>query len=281
MGLRNFFHGLKTGISRIFAPSIPNSTMAKRFGDIGEDRFAEALQQRLPDCRIKKNVIIQTEDGNAEIDCIVLYNDKLFAIEVKHWKGCIVERDEEFFQYKDDRWTDDIHTKRHRSPFKQLGRAIHLIRNQIGHRVWLNDIVFFEDSDSDDIKGDKVWFKNIDLLVSYIVNEGKVSYTDNAKAFFDDCIAADRLYNNAWDRSLHCIVRKESLHFRAPDGIITLKHIRSIAVKHHWSYDELDIETIRGSRFKSKAENASIFVVDNGIKQKYSLSKIDYIQFGN
>ena len=281
MGIRSFFRSIKTGVSRILAPSVPRVTMAKKYGDMGEDEFADELQVCLPDCRIKKNVIIQTEDGNAEIDCLVLYNDKLFAIEVKHWKGRIVEQGEEFVQYKNDRFTDDTHAKHHRSPFKQLGRAIYLLRNQIGGKAWLNDIVFFEDSESIDIGSDKLWFNDVELLAEYIVNNGRASHSNSAEDFFEQGTAADRLYGSSWDRSLHCIVRKESLHFRAPEGIITLKHIRSIAIKHHWAYDELNIETIRGSRFKSKAENASIFIVENGIKQKYSLSKIDYIQFGN
>ena len=49
-------------------PSIPYTSEAKRYGDWGEDEFVLAIQSRLTDCRIKKNIIIQTVEGNAEID---------------------------------------------------------------------------------------------------------------------------------------------------------------------------------------------------------------------
>ena len=281
MGLRSFFHKIKIGFTRMSEPSIPYTTAAKKYGDWGEDEFVYAIQSRLPDCKIKKNIIIQTSEGNAEIDCLILYKNKLFAIEVKRWKGQLVERGGDFVQYKRDRWTDEIHTKIHRSPFKQLGRAVYLLRKQIPDNAWLNTIVFFEESDCIETESDNVWFDNMSELTSYIVSDGKDSWGNNAGVFFDKCIAADYLYCNSWGKSLHCIVCDDSLRFNTPEGVVSRNDIHSISITHHWSYDELRIKTLHGTCFTSEIENASIFVIDNGYRKRYALSKLDYIQFGN
>ena len=100
--------------------SIPHVSDAKRYGSSKEMAFAYYLQEELPDCKMKQNILIHTDDGNAEIDCLVLYKSKLFAIEVKSWKGNLSGNDEGIVQNKTDRWTDEIHTKYHKSPFKQI-----------------------------------------------------------------------------------------------------------------------------------------------------------------
>ena len=151
MGLRSFFHKIKIGFTRMGEPSIPYTTASKKYGDWGEDEFVYAIESRLPGCKIKKNIIIQTSEGNAEIDCLILYKNKLFAIEVKRWKGQLVERDGDFIQYKRDRWTDEIHTKIHKSPFKQIGRAIYLLRKENPENAWVNSVfVMLPPSDSRD-----------------------------------------------------------------------------------------------------------------------------------
>ena len=281
MGLRSFFHKIKIGFTRMREPSIPYTTAAKKYGDWGEDKFVYAIQSQLPDCKIKKNIIIQTPEGNAEVDCLILYKNKLFAIEVKRWKGQLLESGGDFVQYKRDCWTDEIHTKSHRSPFKQLGRAIYLLKKQIPCNAWINAVVYFEDPNYIETKSDNVWFANMSELTSYIMNDGKASWGNNANAFFDKCIAADYLYCSSWGNSSHCIVCDNSLRFNTAEGVITRKEIHSISITHHWSYDELKIKTLRGVCFTAQAENASIYVIDNGYKKRYALAKLDYIQFGN
>ena len=260
--------------------SIPYTSAAKRYGDWGEDEFVYAVQSRLPDCKIKKNIIIQTAEGNAEIDCLILYKNKLFAIEVKCWKGQLVERSGDFIQYKHDRWTDEIHTKIHKSPFKQLGRSVYLLRKQIPDNAWINTIVFFEEADHIETNSDNVWFDNIDELLSYICSNGKASWGNNAALFFDKCIAADYLYCNSWGKSLHCVVCDDSLHFTTSAGILERRNICSISISHHWSYDEVKITTIDGSSHIAIVENGSVYVIDNGYRYRYALCKLDYIQLG-
>ena len=144
MGIGNFFHKIGIGFTRLGENSIPHTTQAKRYGNWGEDEFVYQIRTHLPNCQIKRNIVIQTLEGNAEIDCLILYNNKLFAIEIKRWKGQLTECDGQFVQRKLDRWTDEIHTKVHKSPFKQLGRAVYLLRKQIPDNAWINNIVFFD-----------------------------------------------------------------------------------------------------------------------------------------
>ena len=280
MGLRSFFHKIKIGFTRMGESSIPYTTQAKKYGDWGEDEFVYAIESRLPGCKIKKNIIIQTSEGNAEIDCLILYKNKLFAIEVKRWKGQLVERDGDFIQYKRDRWTDEIHTKIHKSPFKQIGRAIYLLRKENPENAWVNSVVFFEEADRIEADSDSVWFDDIDDLTYHIQNDGKVSWSNNAESFFDKCIAADYLYCNSWGKSLHCIVCDESLRFTTPECVLTRKGIDSISIVHHCSYDELKIKTISGRVFSVNRENDYIVVNDNGYKYRYALCKLDYIKLG-
>ena len=95
--------------------SIPYVSEAKRYGNNGEDTFVHMLRSELPACQIKRNVIVMTSEGNAEIDCLILYQNKLFAIEVKRWKGSITETENGFLQEKIDRWTGEIHSKYQKS----------------------------------------------------------------------------------------------------------------------------------------------------------------------
>ena len=187
MGIRAFFHKIKMGFVRAVESSIPYVNEAKRYGNYGEDEFTYRLHRELPSCKIKRNVVISTSDGNAEIDCLVLYNNKLFAIEVKRWKGCLTERDDGFLQEKTDRWTGEMHTKLLKSPFKQLGRAIYLLRKQIPIKAWVNAVVFFEDDELESVSAfsDNVWFDRYQDLVDYISNDGKISFETGAKDFFD------------------------------------------------------------------------------------------------
>jgi hypothetical protein len=262
--------------------SIPYVSEAKRYGNYGEDEFTYMIRRELPSCKIKRNIIISTIEGNAEIDCLVLYENKLFAIEVKRWKGCLTELEDGFLQEKTDRWTWETHTKFLKSPFKQLGRAIYLLRKQIPLKAWVNAVVFFEDDELESVSAfsDNVWFDRYQDLVDYISNDGKASFGTSANDFFEKCVPADYLYANAWGKSLHCIINRATLRFETPQGNISADKIAFIRISHHWSYDELHITMTDGSARIITLENAKIQVSDNGCISTYALCKLDYIELG-
>ena len=281
MGIGGFFHKIGIGFTRLGENSIPHTTQAKRYGNWGEDEFVYHIKNHLPNCQIKRNIVIHTLDGNAEIDCLILYNNKLFAIEIKRWKGELIERDGQFVQYKLDRWTDEWHAKSHKSPFRQLNRAIYLLRKQIPEKAWINSIVYFEEADKLSINSEGVWFENIYSLIEYILNDGQTSYGNNAQTFFDKCIPADYLYSNSWDKSLHCVICDDSLIFRISNKVVHKSDISTISIEHHWSYDELYIKTRQGITYNTKCENKHIKVIENGYARQYALCKLDYIELGN
>ena len=283
MWLKSFFHKIKTGFARLSGKSIPNISSTKRYGDSGEESFIGKLKTELPFSRIKRNIIINTSYGNAEIDCLVLYLDKLFAIEVKRWKGHLTETDNGFVQEKTDRWTGEIHSKYQKSPFKQLNRAIYLLRKEISGNVWINSVIYFEDNEFEGIStaSENIWFNNINDLVDYIKNDGEITYGNNeAKEFFDKCVSSDYLYARSWDKSLHCIITPESLNIQTEQGLVTRKNISQINIIHHFSYDELDITMNDGAHRCAVIENGKITVNDNGKFANYSLCKLDYIEIG-
>lgn len=280
MGLKLFVYKLRVGFARMGGRSLPHTTSAKAYGNEGEDSLATLLMQRIPSCEIKQNIMISIPEGNAEIDILVLYQNKLFAIEVKHWKGHLREVDGGIVQDKIDRWTDEIHRKRHKSPFKQLNRAIYLLRKQIQGKVWVHPIVYFEDATSVDTSEDNIWFSSIDELVSYITDEGNTRISVDATAYFDACTAADRLYALSGRRTLYGHIYDDCLRFQTQNGFVTRREILDIYVKHHWTYDELYIKTTTGEELYSTIENDSIEVFHDGWRQRYALCKIDYIQLG-
>lgn len=282
MGIRAFFHKIKMGFVRIGESSIPSVSEAKRYGNNGEDKFIYALRRELPSCKIKKNVFISTPEGNAEIDCLVLYQNKLFAIEVKRWKGCITEQEDGFVQKKTDCWTGETHIKRLKSPFKQLNRAIYLLRKQIPINAWVNAALFFDDDELESVSvlSDHVWFDKLQDLVAYIRNDGKISFGTGASDFFEKCISADYLYANAWGKSLPCIINRATLQFQTSEGEISVDSIVSIRISHHWSYDKLYIKLTDDSERTLTLENAKIQVNDNGCISNYALCKLDFIELG-
>ena len=282
MGIRTFFHKIKAGFVRTKEPSIPSLDAAKIYGNYGEDKLVYMLRKELPSCKFKRNVVVSTPDGNAEIDCLVLHDNKLFAIEIKRWKGRLIEQENGFLQEKTDRWTGETHTKLHKSPFKQLGRAIYLLRKQIPLKAWVNAIVFFEDDELESVSSfsGNVWFDRYEDLVEYISNDGKVSFGTCANDCFEKCVPADYLFANTWGKSMHCVINRATLQFATPQCNVSVDEIAFIRFSHHWSYDDLYITMVDGSIQTISLENAKIQVSDNGRISTYALCKLDYIELG-
>ena len=278
MGIRKFFHKIKMFFVRAREYSLPDVDETKCYGNDGEDEFVDMLSRELPFCRIKRNIIIWNVDGCAEIDCLVCYENKLFAIEVKRWKGCITEYEGGFFQEKTDRWTGETHTKILKSPFKQLGRAIFLLRKQVPIQAWVNPIVFFEDDEleSVSVSSDHVWFDCYQELADYIRNDGKPSFGSSAIAFFEKCISADYL-EDVHGNTCCCLIYRDSLQF----GSIPVDKIVSIHIIHHWYYDELYIKLMDNTERIVALENGKIQYWENGVISSQALCKLDYIELGN
>lgn len=281
MCLIKLFHKIKIGFTRKHGTPIPYVSEQKRYGNNGEQYFIQELKYLLPECKIKQNIIINTPNGNAEIDCLILYKNKLFAIEIKRWKGDIIETDNRFVQYKQDRYTGETHTKILKSPFSQLKRSIYLLKSQSMQNIWINPIVYFEDTSSVSTTSENIAFTNITELVKYIINQGKQSNKNEAINFFNECQQSNLIYANYLNKSLNCIIDNTSLQFNINGKQITKQNISLIEIMHHWSYDTLKITSTDNKTYYTDIENGMIAVTETNIYQKYSLSKIDYIKIAN
>ena len=279
MGILSFFHKIKIGFVRMTGNTLPYVHQEKRYGNAGEDYFVSEIQTRLPDCRIKRNVIVTSPDGIAEIDSLILYKNKLFAIEVKRWKGTLTERSDDFLQEKVDQWTGEIHSKTHTSPFKQLSRAIYHLRKQIPERAWVNDVVFFEEADSVRTTSQNVYFCDIDSLAAYIRDNGKASYGRSAEMMFKKSNAADTLISG--NRTLNGIISYDSLTFQTDEGTVRREDIDSINIQHKWSSDKIYIKLVNGTYCHTEIENGYLYVTEGHNLDTYHLAKIDRIEIGN
>lgn len=181
--LKKVFGVLFDFLCEIFA----HPSQAKRYGMHGEDDFCHRLKRRIPSAKIKQNIRIETKEGRGEIDCLILFENKIFAVEVKSWKGQSIEEDGHFVQKKTDIWTGEVHEKHHRSPFTQLSRAIYLLKKQIPGNVWINGIVYFEGAERVTASEEYPWFLDMDEVCRYIKKDGRTSRKKEAEGFFHRC----------------------------------------------------------------------------------------------
>lgn len=282
MKIQQFFHKIKIGFVRMREESLPYVSEEKEYGSEGEIMFVNELKKNLPTCEIKQNIFVNTADGNAEIDCLVFYHNNLFAIEVKRWNGRIIEKEDGFIKEKNDYWTDEKYETKHKSPFKQLKRAIYLLKKQVSDRAWINDVVFFMDDGIEKIEtiSDNVWFSDINDLVEYIKGKDDGVFKNHNLQFFKKCVESDRL-NAENGYQLNCIIDEKTLQFEITNKFITKDKIKSIQIKHHWSYDKLTIILKDGAEYETTQENAKIKVEYNGEKKEYALCKLENIKIGS
>ncbi len=276
------FHKLKVGFKRLVnSNSIDYTPEIKRYGNVAELNLSQIIKDKIPECQIKNNVIISLPDekNQAEIDCLVLLKDKLFAIEIKHWRGYIVEREDGFHSYKQDRWTDDLWEKVLKSPFRQINRAVSLLKKQTNNYNWVQSIVFFAGASSVTVYDNGVWFDNVDNLIQYMIKyKNRYNSQENVNCF-NFAVAADYVYSNYY-RNKRCIIDDRSLCFNIDGTQLSRANILKINIDHHFSYDLLNIYLKDGSVKKCKIEDGEIIVNDNNVRKIYSLCKIQTICLG-
>lgn len=280
MGLLKLFHKIKISCIRRQEVPIPPFSPQKQYGSYGEDEFAYEMEHLLPDCRMKRNIIIESDDGDAEIDFLILYRRKLFAVEVKRWSGTIEGNINHIKKEKVDKWTGEIYTETPLSPFVQLKRAVYLLKKQQNQKVWINTIVFFEDADTVRLEGDDVWFTEIKELAEYIKCGGESSYSGDTAKFFNNCRSADYLYTYIYGIELRCIIRDSSLVFDISGRRLTRRDIDLIDITHRRTYDILNIKARDGESYTAELENGFVEVTDSGRTRSYALSKIERIKLG-
>lgn len=254
----------------------------KDFGTFAEEKVVKRIKLELPAAIVKSNVILYENGDSCEIDCIVQYENKIFIIEIKHWKGIIIEEKDCFIKKKEDKYTNDIYIKQMTSPFKQVKRQIMMLKATTKTILWVNPIVLFVDSDKVICKSNNVWFDNIKDLINYIMYNGKRSNQEQINKCISQVKCSDYIYSSSLfgNRYLHCNILDHSLKFKTNKRIVSRDEIKQINIKHHFTYDELSILLTGGYYLTINIENGNIDIIENGRNNYYSLSKIDQIILG-
>ena len=274
------FHKLAVGFKRFFGGKPLNYVSSEKlYGEEAEHDAFYFIKKAFPNALIKSNIILNTIYGQCEIDLLVAYNNKVFVIEVKHWKGVIEEDGRYFLSSKADRYTNEIHQKELKSPFIQIKRQINIIKKSTNTNLWINPIVYFEGAEEVICNSDDIWFNDIPSLLDYIKNDGEASYYDQIKKCVSKLKSADLILSPS--RNLYCNILDNSLKFQTSSGIVTRNDIKKINIEHHFSYDILFITLKNNSVVNSKIENGLIRVDEGNIYNNYSFSKIDKIILGD
>ncbi|MBR0385621.1 MAG: NERD domain-containing protein [Erysipelotrichaceae bacterium] len=275
-------HKLKIGIRRVLQSNNDHVNSMKLYGNHGELSFYTELYKSLPaSAEIKRNIIVRSENRDAEIDLLVIYNEKLFAIELKRWKGMITNHGDVFYQGKvNERGSGLIHRKKVRSPFKQLARSIYLLKESTIREVYINPIVYFLDNDDVHVHADSPWFNDIDRLVRHIKNEGRRSRHEDIETFVGWLTIGDKTYGRNDKHEVTGIINSYSLQFETADRVIKKTDIDYIMVNHHFSYDDLDIHLRNGEAVTVQKDNGSMIMEHDRVHDTFYYSKIDLIVIG-
>lgn len=129
------------------------NTPWKRAGRRGEAKAEALISKVLKESDILlSNIVIETEDGETELDQVVINETGVHIIEVKNYVGTLFG-DEEDSAWKKVKVTraGNEYVKNVRNPIKQVKRQIYLLANYLrdnGINVWVTGYVFLTEFNS-------------------------------------------------------------------------------------------------------------------------------------
>lgn len=268
--INNLKTALKTATERLFASALESESDEKSYGNQGENEFFEELAAISPEIFCKKNIILE----KAEIDALLFYENKVFAVEIKNLKGSISGTESQIFREKDG-FQEEI-----KNPFQQIKRAIYILKKSFPN-VYINEIVYFHDAENVSVKSDKV-FDSVEKLADYIRLNGKPSDKNNIESLKNEVSGADILQKNGLfgKRSEKCVIDSHGFCFSVNNEIIEKAMIRSIIIKHSLTKDDLLLILKDGRRVSLSLPNFMFFGYDGNERRKYAFAKIDCIETG-
>ncbi len=278
--IRDFFHKVGAGFKRMGAETLPFTPVEKKYGIFGESGMYDRLRALLPDAVIKKSVCLDTETAKGEIDFLIVYQNKVFLVELKSWAGRVYQEGDRFYKEKESRG-NQTYTKEMKSPFQQIRRNTYLIKQQFPD-IWFEPAVVFQNSDSVNIEANTVpWFDKAEALADYIRNNGRQNRSLCIQYLLDHVATYDIMISSAWGlKEQACIVDASSLNFESDGRIIGKQEICEIRLTHYFSYDTVRLTLKNGTVVQAENENRVIRYKSNGKNGTVALGKIDYIEIG-
>lgn len=275
--IRNFFKRIGVGINRATGSSLPFTPPEKKVGNYSEVEVYNALRAKLPEATIIRNICLDSDTAKGDIDLLIIYEQKVFILELKSWRGSIYQEGDNFFQNKDSS-SGINYTNERVNPFSQIKRNLFQIKQQFSN-IWFTPVILFIKTDSVDINQDIPWFTDIEELLTYIDTvQVRTNQESDISAIIKKVQSYDKLVSSTWfGKELSCIINENSLRFYLNQQEISKKDILSIKVKHHFSYDDAFITLKNTQEIKIRLENHKITYKENGKMKVVSLSKIDVI----
>ncbi|NLN80279.1 MAG: NERD domain-containing protein [Erysipelotrichia bacterium] len=276
-GIKNFFKKISLGISRTTGYSLPFTSSKKRVGNYGELEVYNELRTKLPEAIIIRNVCLNSKLAKGEIDFLIIYQAKVFVLELKSWRGNIYQDGDQFFQNKQSSGGNSYVNKLD-NPFKQIKRNLYQIKQQFNN-LWFEPIILFIETNSININRDIEWFTSVDKLVNYINSvDIKTNNEYHINSMMEKIQSYDKIISSSrFNKELSCIIDDSSLRFIANEKEIIKDDIISIKVNHHFSYDDVIITLGNREEVLFRLNNHKITFRKNGKSDIVNLSKIDVI----
>lgn len=145
--IKNLFKSIRSGFDRKNAQPLPDEDSAKKFGTEGEWQTYEDIQKFLPGGEFKRNVL-SFENGSVfkETDLVILYEKRLYVVEIKNWRGRLVQKGKSYFKVK-----KGVLVKV-KDPFAQVQRSIAILKKQYHISTWVTPIVLLLGADAKRVK---------------------------------------------------------------------------------------------------------------------------------
>lgn len=275
--IRNLFKSIKLYFNRKNNNSIPFTSANKIDGYNNEEHTYNYINANLKNAKIYKNVCLDNKTSKGEIDLLIIYENKVFIIEEKSWRGIISCDEDNFYQTKKS-FQGEIYTNVKENPFKQIRRNLYLIKEKYPD-IWFNPIVLFNNADEIDINSNDIYFDSLIDLINYIKN---VNTIKNREYTINNLINTIKCYDTLYSKNnfLRCIIDEKSLNFVLDKKEIFKSDIVEINVYHHALYDDLLIKLKNNEIINSQIENKELIYIENNEKNITYFSKIDYIVIG-
>lgn len=279
------WENIKCAFGRLFASGVPSSTEEKIFGDEGEREFCEGITKALRKATVKQNVLLFGRGGEyGELDFLIEYDDRLFAVEVKRWNGKVIISDDGVKHYNSrGELTSD------KDPFRQVSRTVGLLKNVHGVRGYIDGIVYFGGEARIDCRtDDRLWFDDVKELAKYIKRaDGDRLPARDIDSLMRSLTCADFIFSQSLfgdrEKRAHIVSPALVLDVKGTRNVkIDFKDIYALEIRHGIVRDGVRVVLKNGKKLSGESFGTqNIRVREYKSTYDIAINKIDGIVMGN